>query len=240
MAFDPNKVPKTPSLQAYLRYLHSGYMNQDSMDQEMYDYFGGDNILEGIKGFDPDAAWEVVTDEETGKKKYRLKYAQEKLPGTKFGHHMYAKDTMIGDMADPKLQYNDENYGAITHGKNIKKGADKWWTYAAPLAVGIGAPLAAGALAGAGIGGTAGLTSSVTGSGMGAAAAGKAGSTMANLARSFPQQVGSLAEGKFNPTSLAVAGLGLVPGMSEVSKTLGYANQAYNAYNTVNGLTRKR
>lgn len=233
MAFDPAKLPK---LQNFLNYYRSG-LDGNTMTQEMYDAYGGDDILATLKQFDPNASWEYH-DNMTGGGEggpsgvggYVLNYDQSKLPKTKFGSVFNVKQAGQGnDVYDDKYVYDDENYGKITHYKNVKKPKDPMWTKIAPLVVGMGGPALGAALAGAGIGGAAGLTSAVTGSGMGSMASGALGKGIAGMVRGMPSMASNAASGNWQGAGMSAlgSGLGMAGGaMADIGRWLPVANGA--------------
>lgn len=170
----------SPSLRSWLLQQKSGY---NVLTPEMYNYFGGDEILKQLQQFDPNARWTVsdIGGNEGGPsgQGLRLDFDPSKLPGVGgpgAGRSIY--DTGFvpvydnSNLHNADMTYDDPYFGRLTPYKNVVKPKADWWEYAAPLAVGLLAPYAAAGLAGAGIGGTAGLTSSVTGSGVAAGAGG--------------------------------------------------------------------
>lgn len=210
-----------PSLSKFLNFYNS-YSNQ-AMPKEIYDVFGGDSLLEAIKKFDPSAnfSMEKMAGEGNENFGYKLNFDLNKMPipsGFKdWGDGISARPSDWNDgMINPNMYKNDPNYGKITHVSNTKKQKDPTWTKYAPLAVGIGGPLAAGWLAGMGIG-APGLTGAVTGSGMGGASAPK---WVAQLAKGIPQQLAK-SGGKFNPLGMAAGiGMGMIPGMKNINSML--------------------
>ena len=235
MAFDPGKLPK---LQNFLNYYTGGHMGDSGgMNQEMYDFYGGDEMLKIMQQFDPNAYWEYM-DNTTGGNEggpsgqggYKLNYNQALLPKTKFGDVFNVKPIADGrEVYDDKYVYDDENYGKVTHYKNVKKAKDPMWTKLAPLVVGVGGPMAGDALAGAGIGGAAGLTSAVTGSGMGGAASGALGKGISSMVRGMPNTAQAAVNGDWRGAagSALGAGLGMAGGtLASIGKWLPLANSA--------------
>jgi hypothetical protein len=244
MAFDPAKLPK---LQSFLDYFRSGY-DGNSMTQEVYDAYKGDDMLNLLKEFDPDASWSY-NDNTTGggeggpsgQGAYVLNYNASKLPKSKYGSFLDVKPVKEGtEVYDDKYTYDDENYGKVTHYKNVKKPKDPMWTKLAPLVVGMGGPMVGAALAGAGIGGAAGLTSAVTGSGMSGAAGGALGKGISGAVKALPGAGRSIAGGDWRGLAGSAAGMGLgmlggmggavgnvAQGMSSLSRWLPVANAAY-------------
>lgn len=220
----------TPDLSGFLRFYRSGQWSD--LDQSQYDYWGGDDILKALQKYDPDARWDYGVDDNGVKTNYNLKYDQSKLPGNKFGDFLNMKPiyTDHNELYDPKLQYKDENWGQITHTRNVKKPTDPLWTKVAPLVPGIVAPWAAGLLAASGVG-AAGLASSVTGSGL----AGGAGSGWgSSLVRGLPGIGRSIASGDWSNLGQTAAGVaGGAMGVPQLGTAVNLAKTGYN-------LTRSR
>jgi hypothetical protein len=160
-------------LDIFLRNYRSGHV---ALTPEMYQHFGGDELLKSLQQFDPNAKW---TDTEIGGGEggsqgmgKRLDFDVTKMPNSKTPG---GKDISWSEIApsnfgsdglkNPDFKWDDENYGEVTDSRNIKRevsGIEKY----APLiaaAIAMGGPMAGGLLAGAGIGGGAGFTSAVTG-----------------------------------------------------------------------------
>lgn len=189
------------NLSNFMRQYNSGH---NVLDDEMYKYFDGDNILSSLQKHDPNAKW---SDVEGGR---RLDFDASKLPNSKMPNGkevewMNLRPSNWGDdgdlMINKNAQWDDSNWGKVTHAQNFKKPKQTWETWA-PLAVGLGAPMLGGLAAGAGIGGTAGLTAGVTGSGVG----GSLPSWLTNAVRGMPQTARNAANGQVNP--MQIAGLG--------------------------------
>lgn len=178
-----------------------------------------DQILTEVRKFDPNARWVMKTAGgpagESGYMQsptYALDFDRAKLPtvgGPGGGRTIF--DTGFvpvyedSKLFNPELVYEDPYYGKLTVQGNVKKEKDPWWVYAAPLAVSLVAPWAAGLAAGAGVGGAAGLTAAATGSGLSAAQG--AAPWWANALRGAPNVAKQVASGNFNPYGFA-AGLG--------------------------------
>lgn len=186
-----------PSLQSLLAYLNSGYSGQ-AADDSIINHFGGDDLLTAAKQYDPNAHWETVTNGDGGSGR-TLVVDIEKLPSSKVGKAGYdLRGTNHGSrMKNPNAAVKDDAYGDVTNSANFYEEKDAAWTKFAPLLVTFAAPMAAAALASAGIGG-AGLTAAATGSGLGSAAPGWAGS----LVKGLPGNARSLSEGSFDFTKL--------------------------------------
>ncbi len=249
-------APTIPILQSFLRQQGSGH---NVLTQEMYDYFGGDKILEALKKYDPNAS---VMDTDLGGgeggsqgKGKQFQFDLDKLPKNAYGNpgafgvtETYKPGTPAntGSLYNPNEKKYDENYGWITPSKNAMKSPDPTWTKIAPLFVGGLAALGPAAAA-AGLPAVAGGTSAVTGAAAGLAAGnipgGAATSFLGSLAQrggaSIPRTGMDLANGRLNPTSLVgpAIGLGLgAMGLGNVTPWISRAQQAYQIYN----MTRKR
>lgn len=203
--------PVSPVLRSWLQQYHSGY---NVLPPEMFNMFNGDAILREIQKFDPNARWTQTAqyggEGGDGPMGYRLDYDVTKLPtvggpggGRSIFETGYVPVQDGATLLHPEMTYDDPYYGKITPAQNVKKASDPWWTYAAPIAVGMVAPWAAGALAASGIGGAAGLTAGVTGSGLTSGAS----SWWSNLLAKAPSTAKQLASGTFNPGAFA-AGVG--------------------------------
>lgn len=195
--------PLSPPLQNWL--LHTRYGN-DVLSREMYDYYNGDQILQAVRQYDPNAKWTLVPqyggEGGMGADGYRLDFDFTKLPGVggPGGGRPIFESGLVpanADLYNPNMVYNDPLYGTLTPQQNVRKQKDPWWTIAAPIAVGMLAPWAAGGLAAAGIGGTAGLTAGATGSGLAAGATSPWWATTA--AKSIPA-IGRTIAGPSMPT----------------------------------------
>lgn len=209
-------APINPLLRDYLLQRQSGH---NVLSDEMYNYFGGDNILAALRAYDPNASVEQVgMGDEAGNMGRRFNFDVRSLPSVTLpnGQTVAGNDSLLQlkPMYDdrslyhnPDMFYDDPVYGRITPGKNQKEQAKTWMDYAGPLAVGLVAPWAAGALAGAGIGGAAGLTGAVTGSGV-AAGAGAAPWWASTLGKAPQIARSTFGGGGFNPAGLASAALG--------------------------------
>lgn len=205
----PAADPVSANLRGWLQQFRSG---MNVLSPEMYQLYNGDEILRELQKFDPNARWTPTAqwggEGGDGPMGYRLDYDVTKLPtvgGPGGGRDVFGWAAVQdgANLIRPEMVYEDPYYGKITPSQNIKKAADPWWTYAAPLAVGVVAPWAAGLAAGAGIGGAAGLTSAVTGSGVAPGAT----SWWTNAMRGAPSVAKQVASGNFNPAAFA-AGVG--------------------------------
>lgn len=171
-------------LESFLRAITSG---SATLSPEMYQHFGGDDILAQLQKYDPNAKW---TDTELGGGEggsqgwgKRLDFDVTKLPKSQKGTAGYDLNPANLHTALPgSKSYADSVYGDVRNSKEFAPDKEALWTKLAPLAVATLAPMAGAALAGAGIGGVAGLTAGVTGSGV----SGNAASWLANLVKQGP------------------------------------------------------
>lgn len=169
----------SPALRDWLLQYASGH---NVLTDEMYNYFRGDDILQQVLKFDPNARW-TETDISGGEgggqgRGRRLDFDPRTLPavgGPGLNNSIF--DTGFVPVYDnsnlhhPGMTYDDPYYGRLTPYANVVQEKTPWWVTAAPIAVSLLAPYAAGALAAGGIG--AGVaTGAVTGSGVAAGAAG--------------------------------------------------------------------
>lgn len=253
MAFDLTKLPKKPTLKDILEMNNytGGYW-----DDEQYNT-RGQGALEAIKKFDPNASWvEEQSGGEGGSSHlgYRLNYDTTKLPKNVYGKPGTFGVMTTDDPATGKLDYGnlknakdrkyDENYGWLTDSHNKIKAKDPAWTRYAPLVVAAlasgGAALgAAPAMAGV-AGGTAGVTGGAAGLAAGniatAGAGGLFGGAINSAVKGLPGTASNLSHGNFNPAGLAGMAAGFIPGLSNISQYLPYAQMANQAYN----FTRQR
>lgn len=164
-------------LRAWLMQYYSGY---NVLPQEMYDLYGGDDVLAQLQKFDPNARWTQTAqyggEGGEGPMGYRLDFDPSKLPtvggpgGDRTIFETGFRPVFDNDvLRNAEMVYDDPYYGRVTPYQNVQQERDPWWTIAAPIAVSLLAPYAGAALAGAGIGGSAGLTAAATGSGLSAA-----------------------------------------------------------------------
>lgn len=225
-----------PAMSAPLRdWLIQQRSGHNVLTPEMYQYFGGDAILQQLQKFDPNAQWSLVDisgGEGGGQGQgLRLDFDYTKLPtvgGPGGGRGFY--DTGLvpawgGELRNSALVYNDPNYGPLTLPQNIKKQKDPGWVKWAPLVVAGAATLGAGLPALAATAGAAEL-------GAGAAA-----------------EVGSAAAGAYGGTGAVTGGVaGLSAGniaaqgagswwTSLLQKAPGLANQAGQMYPDPYGAT---
>ena len=177
----PPAAPISAPLRMYLLQQLSGH---NIMTPEMYQLYGGDEILQQVQKFDPNARWTATEmgggEGATSTPGMRLDFDPRLIPALQTPasapqnltwRPVYDNESLRVQ----EMQYNDPLYGAMTPLQNKYKAQDPWWTYAAPIAISAFAPMAAGALAAGGIGaGAAGAgytTAAVTGSGLAANAA---------------------------------------------------------------------
>lgn len=195
-------------LETFLAAWRSG---QNVLTPEMYEYFGGDAMLEQLRKYDPNATF---TDTATyggeggdGPMGKRLDFDITKLPSVQ-GIAPY--DLILSNaherIKDPSKVYDDPNYGSVTKVGNFYKDPDAKWTKFAPLFVSLLAPMAGGALAAAGIGAgaTAGVTGAAAGLGAGNIAMGGKETLLTQLMRKVPnlaRQVGD------NPNGITLQSL---------------------------------
>jgi hypothetical protein len=155
-------------------FLHQYTSGHNVLTPEMFQHFGGDDLLAQIKKYDPNATWtDVVAGGEGQEAGKRLDFDITKLPKIKtpsgsetgvFG----INPANLGKLRDESAVMDDPLYGKVTPSWNTRYDPSLMERYA-PLiaaAISMGGPALAGALASAGIGGTAGLTAGVTGSGL--------------------------------------------------------------------------
>lgn len=208
-------------LEMFLRAITSG---NTTFTKEMYDHFGGDDVLEQLRKYDPDAKWtDIVGNDEgqvTGK---RLDFDVSKLPQSKKGTAgLDLRAANFGDPLKGSTSYEDDVYGDVRNSAEFRKPKDPLWTMLAPIAVSTLAPMAGAALAGAGIGLGAGGTSALTGGLVGAAPFAPGAGTAAawtKLLPKLPQFGRQLSSGKVDWMSLlgAAGGAAGVPGASQLS-----------------------
>lgn len=194
-------------------FLHQYRSGHTSLTPELYQLYGGDDLLKAIQQYDPGAHW---TDTMTGggeggegTASKRLDFDLTKMPTSKMPngverafHELAPSNMTTAGLKNSEYHWGDDLYGDVTDARNVKhksEGIEKF----APLiaaAISFGGPALAGALAGAGIGG-AGLTSAATGSGL-------TGLNSFNLPNWLTQTLGKaptygrqLSQGTFDPLS---------------------------------------
>jgi hypothetical protein len=167
---------------------------------EMYDYFGGDDLLAQLQKFDPAARWSLVDigggEAGSSGQGLRLDYDPAKLPavgGPGGGRSIFDAGLVPvydnSNLHNPAMVYEDPYYGRLTIAANVVKEKQPWWVTAAPLVVaglataGAAVPaLAAGGVAG----GTAGVTGGAAGLAAGNIAAGGASTWWSQLLAKAP------------------------------------------------------
>jgi hypothetical protein len=218
-----------------LRLINSGYNPQgQGINNEIYQAFGGDDILEQIKKYDPNAKWTETGLNEAGNEAggtgggygHRLDFDLTKLPQSEYGNALHdLRNSDSGrQLKNPDAWEANDVYGNVTNMNNLVKPQDPLWTKLAPIAVSMLAPMAGAALAGAGIGG-AGLTAAATGSGL--TGTGTLPSWATQLLTKAPQYAQSFANGGFDfekllPTIVGMGGsaMGINPGLIKAGLTL--------------------
>lgn len=215
-------------LSGLLNYLQSGY---GTLSPEMYQHFGGDDILTQVQKFDPNAHW---TDDDGGK---RLDYDPSKLPKANGLEAYTLKPGNWGEKGTARgAAFDDANYGNVIDSKYVNMKNDPLWTKIAPLLVSIAAPAAGAALAGMGIGGTAGLTAAATGSGLGGGSS--LPSWLTSQLAKAPTYAGQVANGGDPRSMLMNAALGQGVGMA--GNALGIDPSTLKTALTLGQLARKR
>ena len=186
---------------------------------------GATEFLNSLKQYSPNAQWQNNTNLESGSEMWGLSSFDpqnpdkgnlgEQLPTSKYGGYgMFTTGTNTNNMINPNMWDDDPVYGRITPHTNIKDQKKEWWDYAAPLAVGGIAGLAAGG--------------SLLGGAQGAMSLGqKAAFALPNIAKSVASgDYGSLAG---TALSLGGSALGINPAITSVAKMgLPIATQYFN------------
>ena len=246
-AAESNMAPTSATLRNWLLMDRSGL---GTLSPEMYAAYGGDDILAQMQKYDPNARWVPTAMNEAGNEAgtpsgvtgFRLDFDPNKLPavgGPGGGKSLYETGLVPvydnSELYNPAMVYDDPYYGRMTVARNVVKGREPWWTYAAPIAVSLLAPYAGAALAGAGIGaagGTAAVTGAAAGLGAGNIAMGGPTSWWSTLLKKTPNVARQVGEGNFNPTALAAStaanAFGLPSGVGEA------ATAAWNTWNPRN------
>lgn len=210
-AGDPN-IPAP--LEMFLRQYYSGHT---VLPQEIYDLYGGDQILEAIRKYDPNARWQQTSQYSgeggEGPNGYQLVFDERTLPapagplGWSRPTNAEGQGLLRGDM-----KYYDPIYGWVTDPRNIEHKQNAFDKYGMPIAaaaISMLAPYAAPALFGAmGVpAAAAGFTSAVTGGAAGLAAGSIPGAAAAGApwwakpAASSVRTVGGAISGMSPPTS---------------------------------------
>lgn len=222
---DPYGMP-TPAAGAPLELLLRAYAGAaGGFSKEQYEQFNGDQILESVRKYDPNAYWtpiEIGGGDAGTSQGLRLQFDPSLLPKSSMGvlglDLRPSNDTTAG-LYNPNMVYDDPVYGSVTNSANIRhkaEGLDKW----APLgaaAMMMAIPGLNAALLSAGLG-SAGLTSAVTGAaaGLGAGsipAATAAGATVPWWAK-MPTTIAKTASNYWDPkgTGTWMPNLGAPPG----------------------------
>lgn len=208
-------------LENFLRAYTSG---MTALTPEMYDHFGGDDILEQIRKFDPNAKWKddvLTSGGEAGSggiAAKRLDFDISKLPGSQRGSaglYDLAPSNLHANLKNPNLAaYDDPVYGSVRNSREFAPDKMTLLEIIGPLLVSLAAPMAGSALAGMGIGaagGTAGVTGGLAGLGAGNIASGGVPTWLTKLAYKAPGIARGQANG-FNPGALISTGIGLGAG----------------------------
>lgn len=194
--------PSIPApLEMFLRQYYSGH---SQLPQEIYDLYGGDNIIQQLQQYDPNASW-TYGDMGGGegamqRMGYSLNFDPRTLPAPA-GPLGWSRPTNAEGqgLTHGDMKYYDPIYGWVTDPRNVARQSNTLETLAPYIAAGItmGGPAIGGALAGAGIG--AGGTAAVTGGAAGLNAAniatGGAPSWWSNLLGKAPRTVGPIVSG---------------------------------------------
>lgn len=197
-------------LEMFLRAYRSGH---NVLSPEMYQHFGGDDILTQIQKYDPNARW---TDTDLGGGEggsagagKRLDFDITKMPTSQLPngqvhglHGLAPSNGSSAGLINSGYKWDDDLYGNVTDSRNLKKAKPGLLEILGPMLVTLGAPMAAGALAGAGIG-VPGLASAVTGSGVGGSAPG----WLTNLVKQGPKMLDSKKPNFMTLAQLAMKGL---------------------------------
>jgi hypothetical protein len=193
---------------------------QSTIPQELYDLYGGDQILSAIQKYDPNARWSTQDlyggEGGTGGVGHRLDFDPRTMPQAAGPLGWMYPTNETGDrLINPEMKYYDPVYGWVTDPRNVNhgnnEGLHKWAPYIA-AAISMGGPALGAALAGAGIGAGVGGTAAVTGGAAGLNAANIAGggapTWWSNLLSKAPRTGGSIASGFSPPTNPNPAGSG--------------------------------
>lgn len=204
-------------LEAFLRMYTGG---NGTLTPEMFQHFGGDDILRQVQKYDPGARWvdDAITSggeagsgtEVAGK---RLDFDMSKLPGSKRGSeglHDLNPSNLHANLKRPgSSAYDDPIYGSVRNSAEFAPDDRTLLEIIGPLLVSLAAPMAGAGLAGMGIGaagGTAGVTGGIAGLGAGNIAAGGAKSLFTSLLQKAPGIARGQSRG-FNPNALLSAAL---------------------------------
>jgi hypothetical protein len=189
--FNPTPAPPTPGTPAYpgappwagdpnipaplANFLLQYASGHSQLPQEIYDLYGGDEILTNLQKFDPNASWSYSDvgggEGATSQMGYKLNFDETKLPP--FAGPGWQSPVSLNQdrLRNGEMRYYDPNYGWVTDPRNVyhkSEGIEKW-APAIGAAISMGAPLAFpaafGALGAAAV--PAGFTSGVTGAAAG-------------------------------------------------------------------------
>lgn len=155
-------------LEAFLRLVTSGHAN--TLTPEMYQHFGGADILKELQKYDPNAAFsDVQAGPDSPERALRLDVDLSKLPKSDRGMAGFDLNpsNLHENLKTNRPAASDSVYGDVRNSGEFADDSRTLLETLGPLFVSMVAPMAGGALAGAGIGGA---TSAVTGSGLGGAA----------------------------------------------------------------------
>lgn len=189
-------------LSGWNRSFNSGF---NALTDEYYNHYGGDQILEAIRKYDPNAHYEDSYmgggegDTGTAGTGRRLVYDERLMPMSA-GPLGWMRPTSILDdkLHSAGMKYYDPLYGWVTDPRNTahpQDAVDKWMPAAAAAFISLVAPYAAPALFGAmGVpAAAAGFTSAVTG--------GIAGLGAGSIPGSFAAAGGPLASTQLTPSA---------------------------------------
>jgi hypothetical protein len=195
-------------------WLRSHYSGHTVLPDEYYDLYGGDQILEAIRQYDPNARWEA-TSQYSGEggegPQGRVLRFDERLMPAPVGNLGWSRPTTIlsDTLHNPGMKYYDPIYGWVTDPRNQahpQDRIDKWGPPIAAAAISLAAPYLAPALFGAmGVpAAAAGFTSAATGA--------AAGLPAASIPGSFAAGGGPLAATQFSPNAGRTAAAGVRTG----------------------------
>jgi hypothetical protein len=216
-------------LEMFLRAATSGH---GTITPELWQHFGGDQIVEQLKKYDPNVS---VIEEDIGGgeagssgKGFRINVDMTKLPRSKKGTpglDLRASNFLPDERVLPGSEaYHDEVYGDVRNSKEFSKAKPSWWEIAAPIAVSMVAPMAGAALAAGGIGGAAGMTAAATGSGLTGINSMNLPQWLIQAMAKAPQTAGQISKGNFDPLGMLLSAggsaLGVDPNLMRGGSTL--------------------